>query len=144
MSPGELPCHVARSCRFNSDGLVSGLSLASHLAWSIFVLTQGPSWWRVLLSAKVDPSAKDSGRLAGHIMGWHLLPAFVPSESSQEQHYASCWGLLLGDNSCKGPSSCLSKALSFNQQFPNKMDGAWEAMKSGGRKTGLEADSVCW
>ena len=25
-------------------GLVSGLSLASHLAWSIFGLTQGPSW----------------------------------------------------------------------------------------------------
>ena len=34
-------------------GLVSGLALASHLAWPIFGLTQGPSWWRVRLSAKM-------------------------------------------------------------------------------------------
>ena len=50
-------------------GLVSGLPLANHLAWPIFGLTRGPSWWRVLLSAKMDSSVKDSERLVGHIMG---------------------------------------------------------------------------
>ena len=32
------------------------------------------------LSAKMDSNAKDSGRLARHIMGWHLLPPFGPSQ----------------------------------------------------------------
>ena len=126
---------MAQSRRFHGDGLGSGLSLASHLACPIFVLTQGPSSWRVLLSAKMDSNAKDSGRMAGHIMGWHLLPPFVPSAPSQEQHLASCQGLLLGDNSRKRSSSCLSKAHGFSQQFPNKMNGAWKAMESGGRRT---------
>ena len=44
-APRRMPCYVARSCRFNSNGLSSGLSLVSHLAWPILVLTQGPSWW---------------------------------------------------------------------------------------------------
>ena len=48
---------------FMVTGLVSGLSLATHLAWPIFGLTQGPSWWQMHLSAKIDFSAKDSGRL---------------------------------------------------------------------------------
>ena len=60
-------------------GLVSRLSLANHLAWPIFGLTQGPSLWREHLSAKMDSSMKDSGRLVRHIMGWCLLSSFGPS-----------------------------------------------------------------
>ena len=48
---------------FTGMGLVSGLSLASHLAWPILGLAQGPSWWRPHLSAKMEATAKDSGRL---------------------------------------------------------------------------------
>ena len=59
-------------------GLVSQLSLASHLAWLIIGLTQGPSWWRVHLSDKMGSSEKDSGWLVGYIIGWHLLPPFGP------------------------------------------------------------------
>ena len=39
---------------FMVTGLVFGLSLASYLAWPIFGLTQGPSWWHMYLSAKMD------------------------------------------------------------------------------------------
>ena len=60
-------------------GWVSGLSLANHLAWPILSLTQGPFWWHVHLSAKMDSSSKDSGRLAGRMMGWCLLPPSGPS-----------------------------------------------------------------
>ena len=56
--------------------LISRLSLANHLAWPIFGLTQGPSWWHMHLSDKMDSSKKDSERLSGHIMGWCLLPPF--------------------------------------------------------------------
>ena len=63
-------------------GLVSGLSLANHLAWPVFGLI-----WSFLvhehLSSKMDSSVKDSGRLAGHIMGWRLRPLVAPPESSQ-------------------------------------------------------------
>lgn len=44
--------------------LVSGLSMANHLAWSIFGLTWDSSWWCVYLSAKMESREKDSGRLA--------------------------------------------------------------------------------
>ena len=57
-------------------GLVSGLSLASRLAWPMFGLTQGPSCWHMHLSAKMDSSMKDFGRLVGH-MDFCLLPPFV-------------------------------------------------------------------
>ena len=57
-------------------GLVSGLSLANHLAWPLFGLTQGPSCWRMHLSAKMDSNVKDFGRLVGH-MGCCLLPPLV-------------------------------------------------------------------
>ena len=71
--------------------LVPVLSLANHLAWPIFGPTQGPSWWHVHLSAKMDSSEKDSGRLVGYIMGWRLLPPFGPSlilpVSFQRQHH---------------------------------------------------------
>ena len=60
-------------------GLVSGLSLANHLAWPVSGLTQGPSWRRVHRSGKRGSSEEESGRLAGHIMGWRLLPPLGPS-----------------------------------------------------------------
>ena len=44
-------------------GLVSGFSLANHLAWPVFSMTQGPSWWCVCLSAKMNFSEKDYGSL---------------------------------------------------------------------------------
>ena len=58
-------------------GLVSWWSLASHLAWPISSLTQGPSWWHSHLSAKMDSSKKDAGRLVEHIMGWFLGPSQI-------------------------------------------------------------------
>ena len=67
---------------FRVMGLVSGLSLASHLAVPTFGLIQGPSWRHTNLSAKMDSSAKVSGRLAGHIVGWRLLPRFRPLPNS--------------------------------------------------------------
>ena len=99
-------------------GLVSWWSLASHLAWPISSLTQGPSWWHSHLSAKMDSSKKDSERLAGHIMGWCLLPPFGLSQillvSFQYQYR-----VLYQDDLGKQSSSSLAKAGSFGQQFPN-------------------------
>ena len=43
-----LPCGSVSG--FMVMGLVSGLSLANHLAWLIFGPTQGPSWWHTHLS----------------------------------------------------------------------------------------------
>lgn len=48
---------------FMAMGLVSMLSLASHLAQPILGLVQGPSWWCPHLSAKMDSSTKDPGKL---------------------------------------------------------------------------------
>ena len=53
-------------------GLVSGFSLASHLACPTFGLTQGPFWQCTHLSVKTDFSMRVSGRLTGGI-GWCLL-----------------------------------------------------------------------
>lgn len=46
-------------------GLVSGLSLASHLAHQRCLVTQGPSWWCARDSANVDSNVRASGKLAG-------------------------------------------------------------------------------
>ena len=42
--------------------------------WPI-ILTQGPSWWYVHISAKMNSSKKDSGRLIGHL-DWSLPSPF--------------------------------------------------------------------
>ena len=65
--------------------LVSRLSLASHLAWCIFGLTQGPSQWHAHLSGKMDSSAKDSGRL---VFSSLLL---VPPKFSQLVFWFFAW-----------------------------------------------------
>ena len=57
-------------------GLVSGLSLANHLAWPKFGLTQGPSGWHVHLSGKMVPSIKDSGML---VISSFLMALLNPS-----------------------------------------------------------------
>ena len=57
---------------------VPGFIVMGWVSW--LSLTQGPSWWRVHCSAKMDFSRKDSGRLAGHIIGWHVFPPFGLSQ----------------------------------------------------------------
>ena len=56
-------CHMAYSLRFYGSGLVSRFSLANCPAWPLLGLAQGPSWWHMHLSAKMDSSVKNSGRL---------------------------------------------------------------------------------
>lgn len=65
---------------FMGMGLISGLSLASHLAWPVLALTQGPSWWCVRLSAKPDSSTKDAGRLVVSSLYWP--PSLAPPKFS--------------------------------------------------------------
>ena len=77
---GGLLCLAARSLRVYQVRLVSRLSAASHLALPIFDLTQGPSWGRMPLSVRIGSSTRDSGRLAGHIMGYRLLALLAPSQ----------------------------------------------------------------
>lgn len=72
------------------SGLLSCLTLGNKLSEEthiirqfgvpIFGLTQHPSWLHALLSTKMDPREKVSGRLAGHVVVWHLL---LPLGSSQ-------------------------------------------------------------
>ena len=77
---GNVLCLVAPGLRVYG----AGVSLP-HCRWPVFLLMlivgliPGPSWWYKHLSVKTVSSARASGRLAEHIMGWHLLPAFGPS-----------------------------------------------------------------
>lgn len=79
-------------------GLASRLSLISRLAWPIFGLAPGPSCWHMHLSAKIDPSTKDPGRLVvlSPPSCWPLPP---PPGSFSGQHHSPYQDLLLGDNS---------------------------------------------
>ena len=67
-------------------GLVSLSPLANRLA-----LVLGPSWWCTHLSAKMDSSAKDPGRLV--IFSFLLAPP--KSSQSSGQHLVLYQGLLL-------------------------------------------------
>ena len=102
---------------FTVVGLVSRLSLADHLAWPIFGLTQSFLLaWASLSQERF--SVKDSGRLAGQ-MGWHLLhPPFLPTQIlpvSFQWHLPALYGDHLSwDNSGKWLSS-LATAGSFSQ-----------------------------
>ena len=66
-----------------------------------------------------------SGRLAGHIISWHLLPPFYKLSrillvgSSSCQFLAPHRFLLLWDSSCKRLLSCLARAEGFGWWFPN-------------------------
>ena len=69
---------TALSCglqSFMAMGLVSGFSLANHLAWPVFGMTQCPSWWYVRLSAKMNFSKKDYGSLVEYGL---TSPSFRP------------------------------------------------------------------
>lgn len=55
-------------------GLVSGLSLASHLACPTFGLIHGPFWQCTHLSVKTDFSMRVSGRLTGEELAGVPLP----------------------------------------------------------------------
>ena len=54
-------------CNLQLFGFVSH---KTRLVWPIFGLAQGPSCWHVHRSAKMDPSAKDPGRLVGSSLLW--------------------------------------------------------------------------
>ena len=65
---------MAHSLRFYVDGISFWVVFGQ-----VFVLTQGPSWYKMYLSAKMDSNVRLSGRLAGHIMDLCLLPPFRSS-----------------------------------------------------------------
>ena len=91
---------MAHSLRIYGNGVSSqmGWLVPNHLAWAIFGLTQGPSWWLTHLSAKMDSSMKDSGRLVGHIVSSLLLLA--PPEFSQLVFSGSTM-FLIGTSCCE-------------------------------------------
>ena len=72
--------------------LISRLSLASHLAWPICGLTQGPSWWGSYLSPKMDSSKKSPGILAGQYCGGASPPSFWPLQNFPHVRF---WGAAL-------------------------------------------------
>ena len=75
-SPGGLLSMWLAVLSFKVMGLASGLSLVSPLAWPIVGL---------------DSSVKDSGRWAGHMRGWCLLPSRpLPSSPSKSLVAAPC------------------------------------------------------
>ena len=63
--PGRTALSRGSQSRVWGMGLVSSLSLAHHS-------DSGPSWLCVRLSAKMDSSEEDSGRLVRHV-DWPLL-----------------------------------------------------------------------
>ena len=99
---------------FMGMGLVSGLSLANGLAKFVPGLAQGPSWGFSCLSAKVDSSAKDPGRL---VISSLLLAPPKPSCQSLGQHHSPYQGLLLRDSSCQRLSAWPKWAISVNSHL---------------------------
>ena len=97
--PGRTATWLAGS-GFMGLGLVSGSSLANHPARLVPGLARS-SWWHVRLSAKMDSSAKDSGKLVVSFLllappksSWSVLraaprsllgPFFVPGQGGQFQ-----------------------------------------------------------
>ena len=61
---------------------ISGLCPANYVAWPIFGLTQGPSWWPMHLSAKMDSRMKDSGGGWWDILQVGVSPSSAPPEFS--------------------------------------------------------------
>ena len=90
----------------------------------LYLMTQGPSWWFMHLSAKTDSSTKDSGRLARQIISSLLLP--LPTVPHPEFSRLILWVSFQGsiEPLCCGTtqaSDChpVAKAGSFGQWFPN-------------------------
>ena len=72
--------HGLQSTGFMGVGLVSGLSLADHLAWPALGLAQGPSWWHMHLSAKMDSCIEDPRNL---VISSLLLKSKTPLTRTQ-------------------------------------------------------------
>ena len=106
---------MPRSLGLYGDGVsfwvVSGRSSCLARIWS----DSGPSWWQAHLLAKMDSSAKDSGRLVGCPFG----PSQILLVSFCWQRRVLYWDILLWDNSGK-QFSCLTKAGNFDQPFANR------------------------
>ena len=120
-NPGELLCHGARSLRFYGKGLVSELSLASHLARGT---------WSGSGSFLVVGSCQPRWSPAPRIWGRWLSPSShgplpYPPNLSSGQHHVPYQGLLLWDNSCKWLLSRLVKVGSFSQWSPTKIILFW-------------------
>ena len=90
--PGGLLCHVAYSLRCYGNGVrfqvISGQSSRLCPYFAQF----RPLLVACYLSAKMDSSVRVSGRLAGHILGWCLLPPFG---LSQILPVGCCWFVCL-------------------------------------------------
>lgn len=89
-------------------GAVSGLSLASQLACAHSSADSGFFLMGWHLSAKVDSSAKVSGGLAGHLLGWRLLPPLSLPRLKTSSAHASGWEIPLTTRTRKLWSLCLS------------------------------------
>ena len=103
----------------------SGLSLANHLA-CVHIRSDSGSFLAARASLSQDGSSvRASGRLAGLIMGWHLLPPPGPSQiplvGFWQPHHVPYQNFPLWDNSCKRLLSCLAKARGFGQWLPNSV-----------------------
>ena len=94
----------------------------------LYLMTQGPSWWFMHLSAKTDSSTKDSVRLAEQIISSLLLP--LPPVPHPDFSRLILWVSFRGSTAlCIEPLCCgtvrasdchpVAKAGSFGQWFPN-------------------------
>ena len=129
-NPGKLLCLAAPSLRVHQVGLVSRLSVASHLTLPIFDLTQGPSWGHMPLLVRIGLGGWQN-------ILWAIFSSFflAPPKSFQlvllvaHQFCVLYWDLTLWD--------ILFKRLagSFGPQFPNKLGRLFLICdKSGGNR----------
>ena len=127
-------------------GWVSRLSPASHLACPTFGPTQGPSWWRTHLSAKMDSSVRVSGRWADILWaGVSSLLSAPPDFSRWFSTTAPCslsgpplttqasvyhrawprWGVLI-NGSPTGSDKCIMPWIPHYRQYRNRIPSTLE------------------
>ena len=90
---------------FMRMGLISGLSLASHLAQPIIGLAQGRFWWHVCLSANMDSRANGC-----------LLPPMGPSHILLVS-LQGCTLFLIRASSCETAHARAITVLGQGRQF---------------------------
>ena len=77
--PRRAACHTTLSLAFYGNGISFSVVSNNHLVcahnWSSFRFF----WRHMNVLAKMDSRVRASGRLAGHMISWHLLPPFGPS-----------------------------------------------------------------
>ena len=81
--PGGLLCHVAYSLRFYGNGASFQVISGQSSCLCPYLVQFRPLLVAHHLSAKMDSSVRVSGRCAGRILGWRLLPPFGLSQISQ-------------------------------------------------------------